>query len=98
MSEIDKNEDLPQTVEEAVDLIVSKLSEDDVSILLGIESPRGMIKFHHGWGTQLRNSLGLWRKESPLRESTGMTHADDASGVIMRAVWERIHNERGNKS
>ncbi len=54
-----------------------------------------LIKFHHGWGTGIRNDLGLWRGNTSLRESCGgaRMHPDSASRVIIHAVWKRLQSE-----
>jgi hypothetical protein len=45
---------------------------------------------HSGFGMTLRNNLGLW-KETNLtkwfKENTGLTHADDMSTILSKALW-----------
>lgn len=88
---MDAAHEYPRTLEDAVVSIVSTLDEAFREQLLAI--PRGqLIKFHHGWGTGIRNAFGLWGKNSELLAECGspMMHADDASMVIMNAVWNRL--------
>ena len=49
-----------------------------------------LIKFHHGWGTGIRNEFGLWGLNNVLLEDTGERHPDDASMVIIEAVWKEL--------
>jgi hypothetical protein len=54
---------------------------------------KGMIEYHHGLGTWLRNN---WlRGESPLKEyfrQLGIHHRDDMSGIILDSYWRKLHN------
>ena len=49
-----------------------------------------LILFHHGWGTGIRNEFGLWRGNTNLMADCHAKHPDDASMVIIKAVWERL--------
>jgi hypothetical protein len=84
----------PKTVEEAVDRLLRDLKEEDRQRVR--DTPEdGLIRFHHGWGTGIRNAYGLWRGNRELLASCGGGHPDDASMVIIRAVWRRL---RGSTS
>ncbi len=53
----------------------------------------GMIKYHRGLGTWLRNNWGLW-KGSRLSEyfhQLGIRHPDDMSGIIFDSYWRKLH-------
>jgi hypothetical protein len=83
----------PKTVDEAVTRIVSQLSEEDKKIVR--DTPKeDLIQFHHGWGTGIRNSFGLWRGNRALMEDCKAKHPDSASMVIIRAVWDRLQEEK----
>ena len=49
---------------------------------------------HFGLGLWIRNNLGLWKGNDELmqaiRERDQAIHPDDASMVIVEAVWERL--------
>lgn len=48
------------------------------------------IRYHHGWGTSIRNHYGLWRPANPYTDASddeGGTHPDDLSGKILQALW-----------
>lgn len=59
-----------------------------------------LIEFHFGWGMGIRNAFGLWGGNEALLQSCAeargypFIHPDDASMVIIEAVWERL-NIRG---
>ena len=86
------NEHWPTTLEEAVERIVAEMPEESKQLLRSIAKAE-VIRFHHGWGTGIRNQFGLWRGNEALLESCDQMEPDGASGVIMEAVWQRVHDE-----
>jgi len=87
--------DWPSTVESAVERLLSGLSEQDKATIASTPESE-LLRFHHGWGTGIRNDFGLWRGNQDLRRSCvelggpGSGHPDGASAVIVKAVWNRI--------
>lgn len=82
----------PRTLERAVDEIVEGMSAED-RIAVRSRSRADLIAYHHGWGTGIRNGLGLWRGNHVLLRSAcagEACHPDDASMKIIEAVWERL--------
>ncbi|MBY0461171.1 MAG: hypothetical protein K2V38_27935 [Gemmataceae bacterium] len=82
---------LPKTLDEAVVHLLSVLSDESKARVRGTLE-RDLILFHHGWGTGIRNDLGLWGRNPELLASCGSPHPDDASMVIIRAVWRALQN------
>jgi len=41
-------------------------------------------------GSHLRNTLGLWAGNPDLLNAGGKLHPDDASLIILTALWERL--------
>ena len=81
----------PRTLDEAVERVLADLSEADRDRVRN--TPRGeLIRFHHGWGTGIRNAFGLWGKNRELLESLGAGGwgADAVSMQIIETVWERL--------
>lgn len=79
----------PTTVDEAARLIAGELDDESKARVRTTKKDQ-LIEFHHGWGTGIRNSLGLWRGNEKLLESCGRgkkVHPDDCSMVIIEAVW-----------
>lgn len=83
----------PKTADEAVTRILSTMPEKDRKIVRET-SKDDLIQFHHGWGTGIRNSFGLWRGNTALQEDTKKKHPDAASMVIIEAVWARLQKEK----
>lgn len=84
----------PKSVDEAVTKIVGGLSEHDRRRVVSTEK-EDLILFHHGWGTGIRNSFGLWSGNLELLRSCGSQsmHPDEASMVIIEAVWKKLRAE-----
>jgi hypothetical protein len=81
----------PVTLAEAVADITAGMSEQDKQLLRATKK-EDLIQFHHGWGTGIRNGFGLWRGNDKLiRSACGKPcHPDDASMVIIEAVWTAV--------
>ena len=78
------------TVAEVVADIIENMSESEkVSVVSMPEN--SLINFHHGWGTRIRNDYNLWRNTA-LVKATGAQHPDDASMLIIKAVWQALRD------
>ena len=87
----------PTSVDAAVDDILSSLSAEHKQILLNTPK-ENLIRFHHGWGTGIRNYYGLWRGNNELLRDAcdgELCHPDEASMVIIERVWEAVQEEYG---
>ena len=80
------------TVEGTVADIIENMTEGDKAMLLNT-TEEDLIQFHHGWGTHIRNHYNLWQN-SKLVKATGKEHPDDASGVIIKAVWKALQENK----
>jgi hypothetical protein len=96
-TEASPSRDWPQDVEAAVSVLVSSLSDDDKA-KVRLTAEANLITFHHGWGTGIRNGFGLLAGNRPLIESCielggpACGDPDAASGVIIKAVWNRLNH------
>ena len=82
---------LPRTVSEAVETILGEMKAADKRTVRNTPKTE-LYKFHSGWGQGIRNSMGLWTDNRELLADTGKPHADDASMVIIHAVWEALQS------
>lgn len=81
----------PGTVAEAVENILSGMKVADKRQVR--DTPEeDLIMFHRGWGQGIRNGLGLLKGNTELLEDTGESHPDDASMVIIEAVWKALQS------
>ncbi len=87
------NTQTPTNVDEAVDrLLVVVSAEDQAKIAQTSESE--LIDLHFGLGLAVRNAFGLHDRGSPLRLSCGTEHPDDASQIIIQALWEKVKESK----
>ena len=76
------------TMDEVVQDILETLTEGQKADIRS-KSKEDLIMYHHGWGTNIRNRYLLWHNEELLK-NIGKEDADDASMVIIEAVWEAL--------
>jgi len=102
----DDDHDWPRTIAEAVDRLLLTLSTEEKEEIAAM--PEGdLIDMHFGLGTWIRGKFGLWGENHPLlkecqkvqlkgredvTEDFIMIHADDASWVILKALWGRLRH------
>lgn len=83
----------PTTIDEAVGVVIASLSDEDKAAMAAMAESE-LIGLHFGLGAWIRNNLGLWKGNDQLmgaaRERNQSMHPDDASMVIIEAVWERL--------
>jgi hypothetical protein len=77
--------DPPETVDEAVDRLMSIL-DDKQKVTIAAMREEDLIGLHFGLGMAIRNAFGLHEPGSKLLASCGVVHGDDASGAIIQAL------------
>jgi O-acetyl-ADP-ribose deacetylase (regulator of RNase III) len=85
---IDPSDQRPKTVTAAVLFLLETLTENSLRELTVLKEDE-LIQTHFGLGSFLRNDL-LFRNYA-LQEDTGERDTDDASGAIVRALWQRLN-------
>jgi hypothetical protein len=85
----------PKTVQEAVDRLVVELADDDTHTIAHL-SEAEVVGLHISLGLAICNTFGLWQGNRALLDSCstaggGPVHPDDASMVIIQALWNRLH-------
>ena len=89
------NERIPKTLDEALDLLMEGLTDEDRKIINNLGDDYAAL-VHHGAGMGLRNSGGLWVGDSPLKRyftRLGIFHADNMSGIINVAFSRRVRGK-----
>ena len=85
---------LPRSVTQVVDRILKDLRPEFRKTLLKTKR-EDLVQFQHGWGTGIRDSLCLLagNNDQLLRSACNgqLCHPEDATMVIMEAVWDRLH-------
>lgn len=85
----------PQSVEEAVEMLHANMGLND-EILLATMLEENLIDVHFALGYQIRHEFGLWTGNDALLESCRIIsgdknlHVDDASMLIVKALWEKV--------
>jgi hypothetical protein len=81
------------TREKAVAYLLQKLSPESREVVQNTKE-EDLILFHpSSWGMWVRKELGLWGQNVYLLRDLSPDapiHADDASMILIRAVWERL--------
>jgi hypothetical protein len=96
----------PTTVEEAVDRLLERMPKADKEELRAMPEEE-LILLHFGMAMSVRNRFGLWAGNEALLADCAATNArkngmelswvwidpDDASMVIIEALWRRLQEQ-----
>ncbi len=86
---------IPTTLDEVVDQIIAGMTDQQKADYAREPEARAGAGYHHGFGTGLRNELGLWHGRTRISKwfrARRIVHADDASGTIFKALWRKLHD------
>ena len=84
-----KDSNYPKTVEEAADVVLDNLTNDEKKHLQDTKR-ESLIHYHFSLGNEIRNKLGLWHGNEALIKSSNCDHPDDCSMKIIVRAWEKI--------
>lgn len=87
-----KRRDKPGTIDSAATFIISEMKDKD-KLTIKQTSPDKLIMYHHGWGTGIRNELGLWGKNNNLLTDCGNVHPDECSMKIIYRIWQILQDD-----
>lgn len=68
------------------DLLLNKLTEKEKRDIRQLEK-KDLIAMHHGFGTWIRNTYGLWDVKNPHLNGK---HPDDYSFDVIVDLWEKL--------
>jgi hypothetical protein len=86
----------PLTVAEAVELLHANMCLNEEEFMLAYMDEVDLMDLHLSLGHDIRDEFGLWTGNEALMESCRSEsgnpdlHIDDASMVIVRALWEKV--------
>ncbi|WP_054758237.1 DUF6794 domain-containing protein [Methylomonas koyamae] len=79
----------PNTVDDAVNRLMLILSYEERHSIAGMNQI-DLIDLHFSLGAAIRNAYDLHNPTNPLLAECGTTFADDASDVIIQALWQQL--------
>jgi hypothetical protein len=79
----------PATVKEAVEFLIRTMPQQALAELTALPEDQ-LIQTHYGLGAGIRNEV--LRDNPALRKDTGHRHPDDASAVIVEALWRELQS------
>lgn len=82
----------PTTIDAAVRALLGLVPAEELAKIAQM-SEDDLINLHFGLGQWIRNNFGLWMENRGLLQATGEIHPDDASGVIVKALWRQLQND-----
>lgn len=74
----------------------SQMDDESRANILAVDAPDGMNQFGFFTGMGIRNYYGLWHDNGLTRyfnNVLGVYHADDMSGILLDALWHRVHGK-----
>jgi len=89
----ESGEPIPRTVDEAVELLITELSPEDVDRILRTPEEHVIGELHLSLGMAIRNRWGLWGGNSPLLLSCGTASAEECSSRILERVWVAVREQ-----
>jgi len=85
-------EQLPKTLDEAVDTLLREISDEDKAAFKATPED-DLIDLHLSLGQWIRNRFQLWNENWALVEALGCFEPDSASEEIIHAAWTRLQGE-----
>jgi hypothetical protein len=79
----------PKTLDEAVERLIAELPAKNIGEIRAMKK-KELIRLHMGLGLYIRNFFGLRRGNRALMEATNPHDPDDASMIIIEALWRRL--------
>lgn len=82
----------PTTIDAAVRALLGLVPAEELAKITQM-SEGDLIDLHFGLGQWIRNNFGLWKENLGLMQAAGASDPDDASGVIVKALWQRLQDD-----
>lgn len=90
----------PHSIHEAVELLLVGLTEESKEIITNIPDEFSLVSIcHDNLGRYIRNQFGLWNGNNDILTTCGCknVHPDNASIVILIALWQNLLRETKKK-
>lgn len=83
----------PRTVDAAVNILLSKMSEDRKAEIRGAKKEDDLFDCCHDLGIHIRNQFGLLRNKALLEDSGKTFDPPGAAAVIIETLWRRLQQK-----
>jgi hypothetical protein len=77
------------TEDEIVQTLLEGLNDEDLDVLRRMDEEE-LINLHHGFGTYIRNTYGLWRRAKVEETADSEQHPDAISMRIIHKLHARL--------
>ncbi|WP_036227576.1 DUF6794 domain-containing protein [Mesoflavibacter zeaxanthinifaciens] len=87
---------IPIDLEDAFAFFECNWSKEDLETFKNTEEESATISLHRGFGMNIRNGWGLWKREGKLVEflsEKGIYHPEDMSAVIFTSFHRKLNNK-----
>lgn len=79
----------PETVDATVRLLLSTMPDEEQAQIAFLSRSQ-LVDLHFGYGTWVRNNLGLWQGNPTLLEACGRSGPDDAPALLIEASRQHL--------
>jgi hypothetical protein len=86
------NNDWPKILDGAVKICLLTMTLTE-KIALKNTPKENLIMFHLGLAKNIRELFGMWEGNTEILESCGSSNPDEASMVIVEAVWKELNRQ-----
>ena len=83
--------DYPETIDEAVDHLVELLPMKE-QVLISRMDELELVELRLSLGVFTRNLFGLWDGNTELLDACASESPDEATEVIINALWQHLHD------
>jgi len=84
-----KEDRWPKTMDLAIKILLKEMKDKDRESIKQMKEDE-LIRLHRSFGRYIRNKFGLWAGNKKLLTSCNKTHPDEASFVIIKALWNQL--------
>lgn len=82
----------PCSLDDAIKICILTMTAQAKSELKNT-SEQNLIMSHFGWAVNMRNEFGMWQGNDELIKSCHSGNPDEASMVIVKAVWRALNRQ-----
>ncbi len=81
-----------EDIDAAVRVLLGIVATEELAKITQI-SEGELIDLHFGLGQWIRKNFGLWNENQVLMQATSVSAPGNASGVIVKALWQQLKDD-----